>query len=67
MSYCAAPLYKSGVYPHFMAMPRMPLVADFAQIPNMGVLLMSCIMAIERMPGWKDACQNRLLPVLPHQ
>jgi putative transposase len=25
------------------------------------------IMAIERMRGWKDACQNRLLPDLCHQ
>jgi hypothetical protein len=24
-------------------------------------------MAIERMRGWKDACQNRLLPDLCHQ
>ena len=33
----------------------------------MGVVLLTCIMAIERMLGWKDACQNRLLPDLWYQ
>jgi len=32
----------------------------------MGVVLLTCIMAIEPMPDWKDACQNRVLMDLPH-
>ena len=31
--------------PHSMAMPRMPLVADFAEVPNMGVPLLPCIIS----------------------
>jgi hypothetical protein len=38
----------------------MPGIADFTEIPNMGVVLLTCIMAIERMPDWRDACQNRM-------
>jgi hypothetical protein len=35
--------------PHCSAMPWMPGIADFTAIPNMGVVLLSCITMIERM------------------
>jgi hypothetical protein len=41
-------------------MPWMPRIGDFTEIPNMGVLSLSCITGIERMQGWKDGCQKRL-------
>jgi len=31
------------MHPHCPAMPWMPGIADFAEIPNMGVVLLSCI------------------------
>ena len=33
----------------------------------MGVVLLSCITAIERMRGWKGACRNRLREERHHQ
>ena len=65
--HCLAAFYESGMHPYCPAVPRMPGIADFTEIPNMGVVLLTCIMAIERMRGWKDACQNRLLPDLCHR
>jgi hypothetical protein len=62
-----AAFYESGMYPYCPAVPRMPGIADFTEIPNMGVVLLTCIMAIERMPGWKAACQSRVLTDLHPQ
>jgi hypothetical protein len=62
-----AAFYESGMYPYCPAVPRMPGIADFTEIPNMGVVLLTCITGIERMLGRKAAYQNRLLPDLGHQ
>src|SRR5262249_11398236 len=43
VGHCPAPLYEAGMHPHYPAMPWMPGIADFAEIPNMGVVLLSCI------------------------
>ena len=38
-----APFYEAGMHPHCPAMPWMPGIANLAEIPNMGVVLLSCI------------------------
>jgi hypothetical protein len=58
--YRPAAFYESGMHPYFPAMPWMPGIADFTEISNMGVVLLSCITAIERMRGWKGECRNLL-------
>jgi len=58
--YRPAAFYESGMHPYCPAVPWMPGIADFTEIPNMGVVLLSCITAIERMPDWMDEYQNRL-------
>src|SRR6185369_14128261 len=65
--YRPAALYESGMHPYSPAMPWMPGIADFTEISNMGVVLLSCITAIERIPGWKEGCQSRLLTDRRHQ
>jgi len=40
-----AAFYESGMYPYCPAVPRMPGIADFTEIPNMGVVLLTCIIA----------------------
>ena len=62
-----AAFYEGGMNTYRSPMPWVPRVADFTEIPNMGVVLLSCIMAIERMRGWKDDRQTRLLAGLSHQ
>src|SRR5215831_7957134 len=42
-----AAFYESGMYPYCPAVPRMPGIADFTEIPNMGVVLLTCIMPSE--------------------
>ena len=37
-----APFYEAGMHPHCPAMPWMPGIANLAEIPNMGVVLLSC-------------------------
>ena len=40
---CApAPLYETGMHTHCPAVPWMPRIADFADVSNMGVVLLSC-------------------------
>jgi hypothetical protein len=56
----SAAFYESGMHLCRPPMPWMPGIVDFTEIPNMGVVLLSCITGIERMPGWKGACRNRL-------
>src|SRR6516165_9944295 len=38
-----APSYETGMHPHCPAVPRMPRIADFTDVGNMGVVLLSCI------------------------
>ncbi len=45
--YRVATFYETGMQPHCPAMPWMPGIADFTTISNMGVVLLSCIMANE--------------------
>ena len=40
--YRPTPFDEIGMYLHCPAMPRMPAVADFTHISNMGVVLLSC-------------------------
>ena len=65
--YRPAAFYASGMHPYCPAMPWMPGIADFTEISNMGVVLLSCITAIERMRGWNGACRNRLREERHHQ
>ena len=41
--YRLAAFYESGMHPYCPAVPWMPEIADFTEIPNMGVVLLSCI------------------------
>jgi len=43
MRHRLAALYQSGMHPHSLAVPWVPEIADFTDIPNMGVVLLSCI------------------------
>ena len=42
-----APSYETGMHPHFPTVPWVPGVADSTGLPNMGVVLLSSIMASE--------------------
>ena len=48
-----APFYESGMHPHCPAVPWMPGIADFTEIPNMGVVLLSCITGNETTRVWR--------------
>ena len=37
------PLYQTGMHPHCPAVPWMPRIADYTDVSNMGVVLLSCI------------------------
>ena len=37
-----APFHEAGMHPHCPAMPWMPGIANLTEIPNMGVVLLSC-------------------------
>jgi hypothetical protein len=41
--YRPAAFYESRMHPNCPAVPWMPGIADFTEIPNMGVVLLSCI------------------------
>ena len=41
--YRPAAFYESGMHTYCPAVPWMPGIADFTEIPNMGVVLLSCI------------------------
>jgi hypothetical protein len=41
--------------PHCSAMPWVPGIADFTAIPNMGVVLLSCITASAITRAWTTA------------
>src|SRR5215471_13838908 len=40
---CLAAFYQNGMHPHCPAMPWVPGIADFTDISNMGVVLLSCM------------------------
>lgn len=44
MHHRLAVLDQSGMHPDWLAVPWVIRIADFADIPNMGVLLLSCTM-----------------------
>ena len=48
MRHRLAALYQSGMHPHWLSVPWVPGIADFTDIPNMGVVLLSCITWIMR-------------------
>jgi hypothetical protein len=54
-----AAFYESGMQPYCPAVPRMPGIADFTQIPNMGVVLLSC--TITGAPTRRSAIARRQL------
>jgi hypothetical protein len=43
--YCPTESYETSTNPHSSAVPRMPGITDFTDISNMGVVLVSCIIA----------------------
>jgi hypothetical protein len=47
MRHRLAALYQSRMHPHLPAVPWVPGIADFTDIPNMGVVLLSCTTKIE--------------------
>src|SRR5215471_5688043 len=47
----SAPFYESGMHPYCPPMPWMPGIPDFTDIPNMGVVLLSCFMARGTIKG----------------
>lgn len=55
--------YESGMHPHCPAVPRMPGIADFTEIPNMGVVLLTCITqsAITRVWPTDSSIQKRAI------
>jgi hypothetical protein len=42
MRHRLAALYETGMHPHCPAVPWMPRIADFTDVSNMGVVLLSC-------------------------
>jgi hypothetical protein len=40
------------MHPYCTAVPRMPAIVNLTHIPNMGVALLSCIIARETTKGW---------------
>jgi hypothetical protein len=57
--YQPAPFDEGGMYPYCPAVPWMPRIPDFTDIPNMGVVLLSCIMASETTKVWVIVCSCR--------
>ena len=47
-----AAFYESGMHPYCPAVPRMPGIADFTEIPNMGVVLLTCIIPSAITKAW---------------
>ena len=61
VGHCTAPLYEARMHPHCPAMPWMPGIADFAEIPNMGVVLLSCITKNATIKARATCCCSPLL------
>ena len=53
MRHRLAALYQSGMHPHWLAVPWVPGIADFTDIPNMGVVLLSCTIGNVTTRDWK--------------
>jgi hypothetical protein len=51
--YRPAAFYVSGMHPYCPAVPWMPGIADFTEIPTMGVVLLSCITRTAFTIPWK--------------
>ena len=51
-------LYESGMYPYCPPIPWMPRIADFTEIPNMGVVLLSCFTASGIIRGKETCCSS---------
>jgi hypothetical protein len=53
-----ASFYEAGMHPHCPAMPRMPGIANLAEIPNMGVVLLSCIIPSATTKARETRCSS---------
>jgi hypothetical protein len=56
MRHRSAAFFESGMHPYCLAMPWMPGIADFTEIPNMGVVLLSCITPREIIKVKRTGC-----------
>jgi hypothetical protein len=61
----AASLDETRMHPHCLAVPWMPGIADFTNIPNMGVVLLSSITGSAIIKGWRtnSSAQKRAISV----
>src|SRR5262245_42563103 len=57
----SAAFYESGMHPYCPPMPWMPGIADFTEIPNMGVVLLSCITKKETIKAKTTSCSSLCL------
>ena len=62
--YRPAAFYESGMHPYCPAMPWMPGIADFTEIPNMGVVLLSCIITNAITRAWLTDSSARKRTIL---
>jgi hypothetical protein len=62
--YRPAAFYESGMHPYCPAMPWMPGIADFTEIPNMGVVLLSCIITNAITRAWPTDSSARKRTIL---
>jgi hypothetical protein len=51
-SHCQSPFHQGCVHPHLAIMPRMPRIIKISRFPNMGVLLLSCIITSGTTKAW---------------
>jgi len=74
MRHRLAALYQSCMHPHWSAVPWVPGIADFTNIPNMGVVLLSCTIKTvftipwertRRIEGLWSRSQQRTQPSIP--
>ena len=74
MRHRLAALYQSCMHPHWPAVPWVPGIADFTNIPNMGVVLLSCTIKTvftipwertRRIEGLWSRSQQRTQPSIP--
>src|ERR1700730_7719315 len=54
--YFPSPFDKAGMHPHCPPVPWMPGIADFTDISNMGVVLLSCITRSARTKARATSC-----------
>ena len=58
MSHRSAAFYESGMNPYCPPIPWMPRIADFTEIPNMGVALLSCITPSATIKAKETRCSS---------